>query len=169
MKSDYVANDFSVAIEQGFRELIRVVYQRAGSTLRLDGEHMSRLVPGQPTEGLYVQIPPSVAVEHLPQMIKDLEEALSALGYGYVIKRDTGIETVSETDRHRAIAELHEMGYQVEIMPDHSIQQTRLPGASMPDAEAIRKQLPRMMALIQTVHASLHRFEVLAKTEGFEF
>jgi|ERR1700748_1627691 len=168
MKSDYVTGDFSVVIEQGFRELVRVVYQRAEKTLHLDGEHISRLVPGQPREGLYVQIPP-VAVEHLPRMIKDLDEALTALGYGYVISRDKGSEAVSETERNAAIAELHEMGYQVEILPDRSVRQSRLPGAPIPGTEAIRNQMPRMMTLIQTVQGSLHRFEVLAKTEGFEY
>ena len=87
--------------------------------------------------------------------------------YGYVIVRKAGIEVVPKTEQQEALAELREMGYEIEILPDNKIRQTRRAGAPRRDLETLRNQTPRMMSLIQSLHGTRQRFEILAKSKEY--
>jgi hypothetical protein len=56
------------------------------------------------------------------------------------------------------------MGYDIKILPDGKISQTPKAGVPRPDIETIRKQTPRMMSLIQSLHGTRQHFTVLAKS-----
>jgi len=89
------------------------------------------------------------------------------MGYGYVIARKAGIDIVLESEQKAAIAELREMGYEIERLPDGRIRQTWRAGAPRPDIETSRKTTPRVMSLIQSVHGTRQRFEILAKSKEY--
>lgn len=103
----------------------------------------------------------------MAQIVRDLEAALIALRYGYVISRKIAIDIVPESERQAALAELREMGYEFEVLPDGKIRQTRKPGAPRQDIETLRRQAPRMLLLMQSVQGKRPRFETLAKSKDF--
>jgi hypothetical protein len=158
----YRGDDFSVRIEPIFRELISVIYTRQGESLKLGGERI-----GKKWEGIDVQLPANVDDAQVAQIVRDLETAFVALRYGYVIARKAAVDTVSETERQSALAELREMGYEIEILPDGKIRQTRSAGVPRQDVETLRKQAPRMVSLMQAVHGTRQRLETLAKSKEF--
>lgn len=159
---EYRGDDFSVRIERIMREAVSVVYTRHAASLNLSGEYI-----GRKWEGIEVQIPHEVETAQVPQIVRDLETAFGAMQYGYVITRKVGTDIVPETERQAAIAELNEMGYEIEILPDRKIRQTRKAGAQRHDAATLREQTPRMMSLIQSLHGTRQRLEVLAKSKEF--
>lgn len=160
---EYRGDNFSVRIEQVFREVVSVIYTRSGVTLKLGGERI-----GRKWEGIEVRIPQDVESERASQIGRDLETAFRAMGYGYVIAHLLGYDIVPEVERQAAIAEMREMGYEVEVSPDRKqIRQTRIPGVPAPGIEAARKQSLRMASLIPSVHGRRARFEILAKSDGF--
>ena len=77
------------------------------------------------------------------------------------------VDIVPETERQSALAELREMGYEIEILPDGKIRHTRSAGAPRQNVETLRKQAPRMVSLIQSVHGTRQRLETLAKSKEF--
>ena len=101
------------------------------------------------------------------QIGKDLATAFEAMKRGYVIAHKVGVDIVPETEREAAITELREMGYEVEFLAGGKIRQTKRAGAPRHDIETLRKQAPRMMSLIQSLHGTRSRFEILAKSKEF--
>ena len=162
LKREYRGDNFSVQIEPNFREAIFVIYMRHGKSLRLDGEMI-----GRKWEAIDVRLPDTVEDAQVAQIVCDLEAALAALRIGYVIARKVGVDTVPEPEREAALAELREMGYDIEILPNGAIRQTKRPDAPRHDIETLRMQVPRMMSLIQSVHGRRQRVETLAKSKEF--
>lgn len=155
----YRGNDFSVRIKPTVREGVSIIYTRQGKDLNLTGERT-----GRKWEEIEVLIPFEVEAAQVPQMVGDLETAFVTMQYGYVITRKAGIDIVPEAERQAAVVELNEMGYDIEILPDRKIRQTRRAGAPLQDIETRRVQALRMMSLIQTLHGTRQRFEILAKS-----
>ena len=103
-----------------------------------------------------------------PKSLVTWKPDFKPLGYGYVIARLGEVEIVPETERQAAIAELHEMGYEIEVSADRKEDRLNLrKGVPRPDIESARNQGPRMMSLIQAVHGKRQRFEILAKSKDF--
>jgi len=159
---EYRATDFFVRIEPVMREVVAVIHTRQGRSLRLNGERI-----GSKWEGIQVVIPQEVEASELPNIVNDLKAAFERMRYGYVIFRKTGSDLVPETERQAAIAELREMGYEIEVLPDRSIRQTWRADMTRQDPETIRKTGPRMMALLESVHGTRQRLEVLGKSKDF--
>lgn len=159
---EYRGDDFSVRIEPVFREAVSVVHTREGKRLSLSGERI-----GKKWEGIQVQIPPEGDAKQMQQVVRDLETAFQALRYEYLIARKTATETVPEEEQQAAMAELNEMGYDIEVMSDGKIRQTFRPGAPRRDRETLQEQVPRMMSLLQSLHGARPRFEILAKSKEF--
>ncbi len=159
---EYRTGEFAVRVEPIVREAVSVIYTRDGVSLNLDAERI-----GSKWEGIEVLIPQEVEAGQVPQLVRDLQTAFAAMQYGYVITRKVGTEIVPEPERQAAIAELREMGYETEILPDGVIRQTRRAGATCPDIETLRKMAPRTMALVETVRGRRQRFEILAKSKDF--
>lgn len=160
---EYRGVDFVVRIEPIHREAVSVTHTRDGASLNMEGERI-----GKRWGGIEVHIPQEVEPARVPQIAGDLETAFLALGYGYVISRSLGVESVSENEREAAISELRQMGYEAEVSADRKqIRPKRIPGAPRQDMEALRQQAPRMMWLIQSLHGKRPRFEVLAKSKDF--
>ncbi len=160
--SEFDGDDFSVRIKPIMREAVSVVYTRHPASFNLSGERI-----GRKWEGVQVWIPQEVEAARVPQIVRDLEIAFAMMRYGYVIVRRAGADIVPETERQAAIAELNEMGYDIEILPDRSIRHTRRAGVPRPDFEAAQKQASRIMALLQSVHGTRQHFEILAKSKEF--
>lgn len=158
---EYRGRDYSVRIEPIFREAVAVIYEHKGSTLRLNSE-----LCGRKWEAISVLIPEGIEPGELPNIVADLRTAFEALGYGYVIARNTGIEIVPEAERHGALAELHDMGFEIETLPDGTISQRWREGITRPDIETIKKATPRIMRLIQSIHGKRQLSEILAKSQG---
>jgi len=160
---EYRGKDFSVRIKPIFREVISVIHTRRGISLNLDAELI-----GKKWEGIEVIIPEQRDAVQISELVRDLETAFQAMGHGYVIARKTGVDIVPEAERQAAIAELNEMGHEIEVLPDGKIRLTRREGAPPRAVETIRKQTPRMMALMQSVQGRRQRFETLAKSKQFQ-
>jgi hypothetical protein len=59
------------------------------------------------------------------------------------------------------------MGYEIEILLDNKIRQTRRAGVPRHDLETLRNPTPRMMSLIQSLHGTRQRFGILAKSKEY--
>lgn len=160
---DYRGHDFSVRVDPGFREIVHVVRTRNGTSRKLEGELI-----GRRWEGIGVHLPAEVNPVEVPQIVRDLETAFAALRYGYVISRTVGVDQVPETEQQAAIAELNEMGFDVERSADP--RRTDLvprPGAARPDAKTARDRTQRIMSLVLTLRGTRLRVELLAKSKEF--
>ncbi len=157
---EYRGDGFCVRVEPIFREVISVIHARDGTNLKLSGQRT-----GRKWEGIEVLIPQELDAARVPQVVGDLETAFHAMRTGYVIVRKAGIDVVPETERQEAIAELRAMGYEIEILSDNKIRQTRRAGAPRHDLETLRNQSPRMMSLIQSLRGTRQRFEILAQSK----
>jgi hypothetical protein len=159
---NYRGDDFSVRIESIHREVVSVVHTRRRTSLNLSGERI-----GRKWEGIEVHIPLEVEAAQVSQIVRDLETAFRAMRYGYVIARKAGMDIVPEAEREAAIAELREMGYEIEILPDRTIRQTHSEGGPRHDRETLRRTAPRIMSLIQSLRGTRQRVEILAKSKEF--
>jgi hypothetical protein len=160
---EYHGDGFSVRIDPGFRELVSIVLTRGGTTRTLDGERI-----GKRWEGISVHLPREVEPGDVPQIVRDLETAFTALDYGYVISRTVAVEAVSEADQQAAMAELNQMGFEVEVSADRL--QTSLqwkPGVRPPDIKTFKSTTPQVMYWLQSLTGRRPQIEVLAKSKGF--
>jgi hypothetical protein len=160
---EYRGNDFSVRIEPIEREVVSVIHTRRGISLNLSAQRI-----GKKWGGIEVLVPQQGEAAHMSELVRDLKTAFEAMRHGYVIARKTGVDIVPEAERQAAIAELNEMGCEIEVLPDGKIRLTRRAGAPRRDIETLRKEAPRMMALIETVHGTRQRFEILAQSKEFQ-
>jgi len=76
---------------------------------------------GRKREAIELHIPQDVEATQIPQIVRDIETAFVAMRYGYVIARKAGIDIVPGSEQQSAIAELHEMGYEIERLADGRI------------------------------------------------
>jgi hypothetical protein len=160
---EYNGNDFSVRVRPRFRENVSVIYTHHGTELSLDGERI-----GGRWEGVQVLIPSDLEAEKVTTLVSHLEAAFQALGLGYVIVRLAEVEHISDADRQAAMAELREMGYEMELSADRKRAQVKaIPGIPPRNRETLRIQAPRMMSLIQDVRGTRQRYQTLAKSKEF--
>jgi hypothetical protein len=160
---EYHGVDFSVRVRPRSREAVSVIYKHRGTQLDLGGERI-----GSKWEGIKVLIPSDLEVEKVTILVNHLEVAFHALGLGYVIIRLVEVEHVNEVDQQAAIAELREMGYEIELSADRKQARVKaIPGTRPGDRETLRNQIPRMMSLIQDVRGTRQRYQTLAKSKEF--
>jgi hypothetical protein len=157
---EYCGDGFSVRIEPNLRELVFVIYTRAGEALKLSGERI-----GEKWEAISVLIPENVADIQVAEIVHDLRSAFVALHTGFVIRRKVGVDTVPEPERQAALTELRTMGFDAVIQPNGAIRLTKRPGETLSGIEPARAQAPRIMSLIQSVHGMRARIETLAKSK----
>lgn len=157
----YQGAGFAVAVEPIIREDVRVVYVSEGKTLDLDSEYI-----GEKWHGINVTIPAGIGHSQAETIAQRLVEALTQLGFGFVISYELDIEIVSEAERKNAIAELREIGYGIEVLADGAIRTRLIRTPNLAPAPLKEKSL-RMIRLIQAVHGKRHRFQILAKSEEF--
>ena len=161
--SQFRGTDFSVRIEPLGREAVGVVYTGRGTNLNLDGQRI-----GDRWQGIEVYLPPELEAELSSQISGDLETAFQAMEYGYVIARLSAIETVSETERQQAMAELREMGHDIEVSDDgKQIRENWIAGTPKLGLAAWRKTMPRYLSLIQAVQGKRKHFQILARSKEF--
>lgn len=159
---EYRGDDFSVRIKSVFREAVSVIYTRQGRTLTFGGELI-----GSKWQGISVQLAPDLEESQVTQIVRDLEAGFIALKYGYVITRKIAVDIVPEFERQAALTELREMGFEIEVLTNGKIRQTRRKDAPRPDVETARSQAGRMLSLLQAVHGRRPRIETLAKSKDF--
>jgi len=161
--SEYRGADFSVRIVPGFREIGSVVITRSGTARTLDGERI-----GKKWEGIGIHLPNDVDLADVPDVVRDLEEGLHALGYGFVITRTGAIEGVSEREQEAALDELHRLGFEVESSPDRkqiSLRPKReIPRHDTPTSGAVGQ---RVSSLVRSLTGIRHRVELLAASAEF--
>ena len=161
---EYRGDDFSVRVEQGFREIVRIVHTRRGSTRVLDGERI-----GKRWQGIAVYLRSEVEAGDAPEIVRDLEMAFEALRYGYVISRTAGVEVVSEAEQREARAGLYEIGFEVEVSADgKQTSLKRRSGVPPPDPKTAKTGAPRMMALLRSVRPTRQRVDILARSKDFD-
>ncbi|HET7467396.1 MAG TPA: hypothetical protein VFL29_12085 [Candidatus Dormibacteraeota bacterium] len=116
-----------------------------------------------------MHLPLQIDPADVPQIVRDLETALSALRIGFVITRTVARDAVPETEQQAAIAELNEMGFDVERSADlRQISTTWKPGARRPaNAKAAAEMAQRMQQLIRSLSGSRPRVELLARSKEF--
>jgi hypothetical protein len=161
---EYRGGDLSVRVDPGLREIVSIVLTRDGASRKLGGERI-----GKRWEGIGVHLPSEVDLADVPQIVRDLEIGLGALRYGYVISRTVGVDPVSETEQQAAIAELNELGFDVERSADP--RQTTLkprPGVPRRDAGTAKRRTQRIMSLVLTLRGTRMRVELLAKSKEFD-
>jgi hypothetical protein len=159
---EFRGDAFSVQIKPIFREAVSVIYTRPDKALNLGGERI-----GRKWQGISVQLAADLEESQVAQIARDLEAAFIALQYGYVITRKIAVDIVPESERQAALAELREMGYEIEVLSDGKIRQTRRKDAPRQDVETLRMQAMRMLSLMQAVQGTRPRIETLAKSEDF--
>jgi hypothetical protein len=160
---EYRASDYSVRIDSIFREVVSVIYKRQETTHNFSGERI-----GRKRRGIQPFISSELDAAQIPQIVLDLKTAFEVMEYGYVIVRKTAVEFVPEPQRQVAIAELREMGLEIETLPDGKIRQTARAGAPQVGIETLGARTPRVMTLLQTVHGRRQLIEILAKSAEFE-
>jgi hypothetical protein len=161
---EYRGGDFSVRVEQGFREIVRIVHTRRGLTRVLDGERI-----GKRWQGIAVYLNSEIEAGDAPEIVRDLETAFEALRYGYVISRTGGVEVVSEAEQRMARAELYEIGFEVEVSTDgKQTSLKRRSGMPPPDPKAASRAAPRMMSLLRSVRPVRQRVDILARSKDFD-
>lgn len=161
-RREFHGDDFLVRIKPGFREIVSVIYTRHGKSQEFGGERI-----GKKWECVHVLLPSDLEDGLVTQTVRDLETAFVGLGHDYQIVRKIGDDTVPEPERQAALVELREMGYEIEMLPDGKIRQSRKSGAPRQDTETVRKQAPRMASLILSLRGTRPRFETLAKSKEF--
>ena len=77
---EYHGDGFSVRIEPIGREVMSVIYQRQASILNLVAGWV-----GRNGTAIGIEIPQELKAERTSQLVGDLETALTALRYGYMI------------------------------------------------------------------------------------
>jgi hypothetical protein len=159
---EYRGNGYCFRVKCVVREVVSVEYSRGEYSLTLGGERF-----GKRWESIAVSIPQDVDREEATQIASDLAIGFEAMNCAYIINRKVAIDIIPEREIQAAIVELKEMGYQIDILPDGKIRQSKVMGAPHQDLETIKKQTPRIMQLIQTVHGKRTRFEILAKSKHF--
>ena len=161
---EYRGDGFSVRVEQGFREIVTVVHARGRTTRRLDGERI-----GKRWEGIGIHLlPGDVDPADVPQIVHDLEIAFTALRYGYVISRTVRVDSVSEAEQQAAIAELNDLGFEVERSADlKEVALRRRSPSPHPDTTKAQGTAPRVMALVQSLSGRRQQVELLARSEDF--
>jgi len=160
---EYRGDDFSVKVEQGFREIVTIVHTRQGTVRRLDGERI-----GKRWKGIRIHLPCDVDPADVPQIVRDLETAFGAMRYGYVISRTVRVDPVPEAEQEAAVTELNEMGFDVERSTDP--RQTVLrpkSGVPRPDRKTAQSTAPRIMTLVQSLRGTRQVVELLAKSKEF--
>jgi hypothetical protein len=161
---EYRGDDFSVRVEQGFREIVTIVHTRRRTTRRLDGELI-----GKRWEGIGVYLPPEVGPGELLQVVHDLETAFGALKYGYVISRTAAVDAVSDAEQQAALAELNQMGFEVQLSTDgNQVSLNWRSGVPRPDTKTAKRTGPRVMSLLQSIRGTRQRVEILATSKDFE-
>ena len=156
----YRGVDFQVRLEPIQREVLSVIHTRSGISTNLLAEYI-----GKKWEGISVHIDPEIENTKATQIVSDLATAFEAMNCGYVIVRKVSVDIVPESEIQAAVGELRKMGFEIEILPDGRIRQSKVLGAPHQDLETIKKQTPRIMQLMQTVHGKRTRFETLAKSK----
>jgi hypothetical protein len=160
----FSGSGFSVRVEPIEREAVSVIYTRQEKTLHLDAQRI-----GKKREAIEVHISHDVDPARAAQIARDLEAAFQAMDYGYVIARLLEVEAVPDAEIQAAIAELRQIGYELDISLDRKqIRQKWIPGMPKPSPESIRNSMPRYLTLLQTVRGTRQRFEILARSKEFE-
>jgi len=169
---EYRGENFSLRIETGFREIVFLVIKRNGVERKLEGERI-----GKTWQGIGLVLPGDIDAADVTQVVRDIETALSALRVGYVISRTAEVVPVPEADQQAAIAELNQMGFEVERSANpkqigprkwQQISTTWKPGAPRPGtAKAAKEAAQRMRGLIETLSGSRRRMEVLSTSKEF--
>lgn len=161
---EYRADEFSVRIDHGFRELVTVVHMRAGTIRNLGGERI-----GKGWHGIGIHLAQDVEPEEASKIVHDLVTAFEAMRYGYVISRTAAVDIVPESERQAAIAELGEMGYEVQVSADRKqVSLVPKPGSPRVDKKQSQRIASRMQDVLQSVRGTRHRVEVLAISKDFE-
>ena len=162
--SEYRGDGFSVRIDQGFRELVTVVHTRDGTALKLGGERI-----GKKWQGIGIHLASGLDAAQVPQIVHDLAIAFEALRYGYIISRTARVDAVPESERQAALAEINELGFEIQVSADRKqVTQSRRPGVPPPDRKTSERIATRMMNLLQTVRGIRPIVEVLAISKDFE-
>jgi hypothetical protein len=160
---EYHGDDFSVKVEQGFREVVTVVHTRQGTTRRLEGERI-----GKRWQGIGVHLPQEMDPADVPQLVRDLEAAFRPLRYGYVISRTVQVDPVSDAEQEGAVAELNEMGFEVERSTERrGVALIPRPGVPRPDTKTAKRTAARVMSLVQALSGERPRVEILAQSKDF--
>lgn len=162
-RDDYRGDDFSLRIEQGFREIVTVVLTRNETTHKLEGERI-----GKRWQGIGIVLPSEIDAADVPQVVADLETAFKALRCDYVISRIVAVDTVSEAEQQAAITELNEMGFDVERQEGtREVGLRPRSGTQRRDSRTVKEAAPRILRLVQSLSGRRPRIEVLAKSKDF--
>ena len=147
----------------GFREIVSIVHSRGKNDLKFDGE----FVAANGRTGIDVAIPATFEPALAMQIARDLEMAFDEMGYGYVIRRDAGTDSIPQEDRQSALGKLEQLGVAAKIMPDGKISLSQTPDARRQNAELLREKGERIYSLLLDAHGTRKRWEILAKSENF--
>jgi hypothetical protein len=147
-------------VKRTVREGVNVEYELPGRKLVLSGESV-----GPRWKQLNLVVNQEILLT--PTELENLGKELARQGYEFVIFRLGPQEIVSQEEQDSALAELKQMGYQVEISSDRrTIRESRLPGIPPPSKEQARERAPRMMELVFALSGRRRPKEVLLQSSG---
>ncbi len=160
-QSRYSGRGYGITIRPGFRELVEIDYVRGWRSMKLDGERY-----GKRWNNIAVGVPATIAEIDLPQLVTDLSEGLTALGYGYTISRAENPVMVPEEERQKAIESLRAMRMEASVS-GNQVKLTKLPNFSTAglSKEQLVAQGREMMKLATAASGQRTPVTLLAKKD----
>ena len=160
-RTRYDGRGYSISIHAGHRELVSVTYVRGTDSFTLDGERY-----GTGWDSISVWLDEKIDDGLVTQLVKDLSEGLTAMGYGFTISRFGARQAIPEDERQQAIASLRAMGMEAIVSGDE-VKLTKLPTfstAGMSRAEVITHG-EKIMELAGIASGHRRSMTVLAKKD----
>lgn len=163
-RQEYRGDGFWVRVEPGFREVVQLVYSSHGKNIKVAGEWA-----GARQAYLNVLLSKEDVGSEILQITHDLVEALRSLGHHFVIRGAIRDEVIPEEERHAALAQLHELGYETMVLPDlNAVSVRRSAGApALHKGTAVLHSIA-MKRLISAASGKRPVIEILAKSENLE-
>lgn len=120
-KLKFEATEYSVEIQVLFRENRRIVYREQRHVINVDAE-----VVGPKWNQLNAMMPAGVARAEAERIAQNLADALSHLGYEYMIYERGQNENVPEGERVEARDRLRGLGLEANVLPGGQVNLKRI-------------------------------------------
>ncbi len=158
-RTHYVGDGFEITIRQRFRECVDIAHIRGTRNLTFGGERYEKH-----WRNIGITVPRTVSDVDVAQLVSDLSEGLTALGYGYEIYRAGEPLVIPEEERQSAMESLRGMGMEASVS-GNQVKLTKLPNFSLAGMEKkdVIAQGIRMMDLARTASGHRTPMTLLAK------
>jgi hypothetical protein len=147
---------FSMKIKRGGREQDWILYIAGDKAVEFDAWE-------GPKRSIEVRLPTRLSERELSSIVPNLAVGLEKLRYQYLIYREREAQTIPDDERTEAIAELHQIGVDVDKHPDQEkLLQTMIRIEHTSSAGEANLTFPRLLSLVNKATKPQEDTEVLA-------